>query len=565
VAGVKGSILRSPTGPTGTEHNFRFRTVCLGIGLAALTLALPAAVVCAQTAPAASTAEASPDSALQQTLQEIAGEPLRLSDALSEALARSPAVQSVLAEIRAADGLVRREQGAFDPGLFGEVERTTDDSPTASFFAGANVLETRGTRAEAGARWRLPFGTELSASLNTTRLETNSAFATLSPQHDTFGRLEIVHPLLKGFGRGSRAWLDAAEQGLSLSEARYADVRFATVADVERLYWALFAAERDHAVQILIRDQAEAFLKEAQLRADAGLAGPGATASARVFFVQQSQTALDTEELYDRISDQLASLIGRRPVGDPQRFHPIDQPPAAFPAFDEEALVTTAQARSLQVAAAERGVAIARALAAGARTNALPQLDLFGSLGGRGLAGTGREVIFDFGGGPDTLTSDLDTGLGDTVDQVLGRDFPTWSLGLRFAVPFGGGDKGERDRLEAEVTRAEQQLEYVRRELEATVRAQVRGLERGQTRLALASEGVVASLEQVRIGRLEFRSGRTTTFELVRLGADLADAQRRYSTALVRTAESAAMLRRLTAGAYPDPGPLADILEESTP
>jgi outer membrane protein TolC len=540
-----------------------FRT-CILAGLSLLTFTIPTQVR-AQQDPAAPLAAASPDSALQRTLQQIVGEPLQLADALSEALARSTAVQSVLAEVRAAGGSVRREQGAFDPELFGEVEHNVGDFPTTSFFAGAEVLETEDTRAEAGARWRLPFGTELSASLNTLRTETNSSLVTVSPQYDTFGQLEVVQPLLKGFGRGSSVWLDAAELDLAVAQARYADVRFATIAEVERLYWALFAAERDYAVQLLIRDQAAAFLQEAQLRADAGLVGPGATASARVFLVQQSQSVLDIEELYERISDQLATLLGRRPAGERKRFHPIDQPPASFPAFDEEALVATAQARSLQVAAAEHSVAIARALAAGARTNALPQLDLFGALGGRGLAGTGRDVIFDFGGGPDTLSSDLDTGLGDSVDQVLGRDFPTWSLGLRFAVPFGGSDKGERDRLEAEVTRAEQQLESVRRDLEATVRAQVRELERGQSRLALAEEGVTASLEQVRIGRLEYRSGRTTTFELVRLGADLADAQRRYSGALVRTAESAAMLRRLTAGAYPDPGPLADLMEESTP
>jgi outer membrane protein TolC len=537
--------------------------------LVSLLLALAAAGAAAQNAPTPQPAAADPDSALQQTLRQIAGEPLRLTDALGESLARSPEVQAVLAGVRAAGGAVRREQGAFDPRLFGEIERRVDDSPTAAFFAGADVLETQNTRAEAGARWRLPFGTEVTASLNTLRGQTNSSLVTVSPQYDTYGQLEVVQPLLKGLGRGSSAWRDAAQEGLALAQAQYDDVRFATVAEVERLYWALFAAERDHAVQLLIRDQAAAFLDEAQLRADAGLAGPGATASARVYFVQQSQAALDTEELYDRLSDQLATLMGRRPRGEPKRFHPADQPPATFPAFDEEALVTTAQTRSLQVAAAQRGVAAARALAAGARANALPRLDLFGTLGGHGLAGTGRVVptSFDFNadGIPDTLRSDLDTGLGESIDQVLGRDFPAWSVGMRFEVPFGGGDKGERDRLDAEVARAEQQLESVRREIEASVRAQVRELARGQARLALAAEGVTASLEQVRIGRLEFRSGRTTAFELVRLGADLADAQRRYSAALVRTAESAATLRRLTAGAYPDPGPLADLMEETTP
>jgi outer membrane protein TolC len=63
---------------------------------------------------------------------------------------------------------------------------------------------------------------------------------------------------------------------------------------------------------------------------------------------------------------------------------------------------------------------------------------------------------------------------------------------------------------------------------------------------------VDASQEQVRIGLIEYRNGRTTAFELVRLGADLAAAQQRYSEALVRTAKAAAELRHLTSGAYPE-------------
>ena len=60
-----------------------------------------------------------------------------------------------------------------------------------------------------------------------------------------------------------------------------------------------------------------------------------------------------------------------------------------------------------------------------------------------------------------------------------------------------------------------------------------------------------AAQEQVRIGVIEFRNGRTTAFELVRLGADFAAAQQRYSQALVRSAKAAASLRLLTAGKYP--------------
>ena len=55
----------------------------------------------------------------------------------------------------------------------------------------------------------------------------------------------------------------------------------------------------------------------------------------------------------------------------------------------------------------------------------------------------------------------------------------------------------------------------------------------------------------MRIGVLQYENGRTSAFELVRLGGDLAAAQQRYSRALVRTARAAAVLRQLTGGDYP--------------
>jgi len=72
----------------------------------------------------------------------------------------------------------------------------------------------------------------------------------------------------------------------------------------------------------------------------------------------------------------------------------------------------------------------------------------------------------------------------------------------------------------------------------------------GKRRMKAAQEGVDAAREQVRIGFIGFQNGRSTAFELVRLGADFAVAQQRYSQALVRSAKAAANLRQLTSGAY---------------
>ncbi len=175
-------------------------------------------------------------------------------------------------------------------------------------------------------------------------------------------------------------------------------------------------------------------------------------------------------------------------------------------------------------------------------------MSLVGSLGGRGLSGTAQDVVF----GSDTLRTNVGGDLSDAVSQSVKRDFPSWSVGLEVSIPIGlRSGLGEQDRLDAEVVMAEQ--EYIRqtRTLEEEVRASYLELFHGKRRLKASKEGVEAAQEQVRIGWIEFRNGRTTAFELVRLGADFAAAQQRYSQALVRSAKAAASLRLLTAGTYP--------------
>jgi outer membrane protein TolC len=517
------------------------------------------------TATAAATVLEQPDSTLALAVRQLPGEPLRLAAAVDEALQGDTAIRLAQAQLMAARGAERRERGAFSPELYGEAERVGDHQPSASFFSGADVLETDLTRAELGARVRLPLGTELSASLNTTRTTTNSDFATISPQYDSFGQLQLTQPLLKGFGPAAKGDRDGAVNDRRGAEASYADARLATQAAVETTYWGLYAAELDFAVQTLVRDRAASFLDQARLRAKAGLAGPAEEANAEVFLASQEQTVLDSEDNLEALSDRLAVLMGRRPREN-GRFHPVDRPTSYTTEIDVEELLKLVMARSEQMAAAQRNLDAARARAKSAHWNSLPQLDLVGTLGGRGLAGTGRDIELDFGGTPTTYSNPLRTGFGDSFDQVLHRDFPYWSLGMVFNLPIGGGsDAGESDRLQAEVTQAEENLERVRRSLDERVRAQYRELERSNKRIGFAVRGVNASLEQVRIGTLQFKNGRTTAFELVRLAADLADAQRRYSQALIRSARAAATLRRLSAGAYPNPGPVGDILKETTP
>ena len=528
---------------------------------ASLPIALAAAVALAAIGaggPAIATPEATaaspnaatePDSALAAVLAGLPGERVGLAELLAAAQTQAVAAQLADADLAAAAAALRGERGAFDPELFGSAAWTGSDQPAASLFSGAPVVSTETAEFEAGARLRLPVGTELSASLSTVRTVTNSAYAALSPQYQTFGSLTVRQPLLKGFGPAAGAGLRAAERGAAAAAARRQAARQAVAAELEAGYWELYAGERDLAVAVLIRDRTRLFLEETRLRARAGLVGPSEVANAEVFLAEQEQRVLDAEEQLDRRSDSLASLVGRRPVAGLPRFRPADEPPATPRVLDLAAVLAAASEGNpdLQALAEQREAAVARA--EGARWDARPRLDVFGGIGGYGLSGAARDIVFP--GSNDTIRYDIADGFGPGWAQVRDRDYPWWNAGAVVSVPLGGrAGGGEAQQRRAEVARAGHVLEGARRALDEQVRAQHRELERGARRLELAQAGVEASLRQVEIGMIEYRNGRSTAFEVVRLSADLAAAQQRFSQALVRTARAEAALTQLTGGWY---------------
>ncbi len=505
------------------------------------TLLIPSLFLLAQAASGQTTTN--PDSALQTILAGLGGTRLSLQQAVEHALSNATSVRNAEAIYNAAEGSVRRESGHFDPELFLSLNHLDNQQPTASAFAGASVLATQQTISRGGLRLNTAIGTQLELSVNTSRLTTNSALATLNPEYDATGLFTVRQPLLSGFAASGRKQLSNAEETLGAEKSRYDQAVLAVRGDVERMYWDLYAAERDYAVQRLTRDRGLEFLKETQLRAQTGLVGANEVASAKTFLAEQELLLFDREEALGHQSDQLAALIGVQATDTSLRFLPTDTPPSEFALKPVEALVKSALENNLDLQASQKDIDAARTLADAAQWEALPSLDLIGSVGGNGLLGTSQIVSIP---GFPTFTSPGGSFSG-ALNQAIKRDYPTWSVGVELSIPIGlRTGLGEKDRLDAQVVSAQQRSIDYSRQLEEQVRAAYREVSHGNGRLQAAKYGVDAAEEQVRIGLIEYRTGRVTAFELVRLGEDFASAQQRYSDALVRTAKAAATLKQLT-------------------
>lgn len=489
-----------------------------------------------------------PDSALQKIISSLEGTGLSLYQAQNFAKDKSTAIKQAEANYLASLGTLRKERGAFDPELFFNINYEDQKIPSASFFAGANVLSTQQTETNTGFRLSTPIGTQLELSLNTINLKTNSQFAFLNPQYNGFGLISLRQPLLSGFTLNARKNLNQAELMVESEKSRLDQEVIRVNSIVEQSYWNLYAAERNYAVQKLTVERAESFLKEAQLREKAGLVGPNQVANARTFWAQQKLLLIDKSEQLDAQSDQLANLIGQRPEIVNSRYLTNDSPPNSFPTVELSDLIDHTLNSNLELLAAQKNIQAADDLVEAASWELLPQVDLVGSLNSSGLGGSSRNVIF----GGDTLRSSSGGTFGDVLSEVFKRKFPGWSIGIEVSLPIGlRPGLGEKDRLEAGSLNAKQNYVELSRLLEQQVRESYRELTNGNERLKIAREGVDAAQEQVRIGMIEFQNGRLSAFELVRLSEDFAIAQQRYSDALVKTVKAAAELRQLTSGYYP--------------
>ncbi len=492
-------------------------------------------------------AASNPDSALQKILISHKGTKLSLADAEQSALENATSVKSAEAQYLAAVATVRRESGLFDPEFFFSYNYVDKKVPAASFFAGANTLSTQQTDYKTGLRLSLPIGTQLEMSMNATRLNTNSTFAFLNPEYDTYGAISFRQPLLEGFSASAREGLSVAENLLEARKYFYDQQMLAINTSVEQAYWDLYAMERNYAVQELTRDEAKALLQEAELRAKSGLVGPNQVANAKTFLAQQELLLLDSEEQLDKQSDQFAALIGKKPDAGTTRFIPTDEPSSDYSVENADVLVDYSLNSNLDLQSAKKNVESIDIQVNSAKWKILPKLDLFGSIGGTGLTGTPQDVVF----GNQTFRTTRQGSFGDAITQLTKRDFPDWNIGVELTLPIGfRSNSGEKERLEAESTNAQQVYIELSRNLEEKVRSAWRELSHGKKRIEAALEGVKAAQEQVRIGMIEFHNGKSTAFELVRLGADFATAQQRYSEALVKTAKAAALLKQLTSGKY---------------
>ena len=137
------------------------------------------------------------------------------------------------------------------------------------------------------------------------------------------------------------------------------------------------------------------------------------------------------------------------------------------------------------------------------------------------------------------------TGLPHAVGQVLGNDFPSWTIGFTVGVPILNiGARAEAKRAELEVDRTRALEDQTRQSIALDVRTTARAIDTAAKEITATKTAREAAEQNLDAERKRYENGMTTIFQVLQIQQQLSDARAREVQALVAYNKAVASYHR---------------------
>ena len=484
-------------------------------------------VVLAAPAVSAQTPRPDPASAAPQPAQEADILKLTIDDAVKRAIENNPDLAIVRLGTDVEAARVSQADSAYRPVFSTVFGRSSVMTASSSFDQAIEGIETTELFATTGLRQRLRTGSGTwSLGWDASRTASDSFINSFNPTLRSGLLVAFSQPLLRDRKIDAvRVQNVIVKRNLKSSELRALQASVQTVAAVKQAYWTLKAAQANVTVQQRSLELAEDLVRQNQARVNVGQAPPldlvqaqAEVATRRENLIRADATARDAE---DRL---------RRLMMDPSdtsfwnvRLSPVDEPVSDNTPPD--------QARAVESALRDRyDLTLLRQDLENADTNVeffnnqkLPDVRLEASYRGGGVGGT---QLVRTGSFPGTVTGSVDTGFGDVLGQVFGRDFPTWSLGVTVNYPIGRSfEEAGLARAEIERKQSAHRISSLQLQIAETVRGAARDVQSTKERVDAARAGETLAQQRLTVENRRFDAGFSTTFLVTQAQRDLLQAQ----------------------------------------
>lgn len=451
----------------------------------------------------------------------LAGE-ITLQDALTRSLGDNLDLAVDRLNLERADARVQSAWAVFDPILSAGAGVSGATSPSNNVLDGADTVNTSAWDYRVGVSQALPSGGRLTVEWAEAWSRSDSAGAQQALFVFDSLALRLSQPLLSGLTNAT-AGINEARRAEADQELVWRAALEAHVLRVSDAYWALVAAIEYEALADRGAQIAEEQLVDARERFGEGFAGSG-----DVLQVQRARGEAEAALVSARASREAAHDQLRRVVGVPlesgEHLVPVDRPQVPETLPERTTTLEAATARNttwLRTRLAVDAAALDLRVATG---NALPQLDLSGSVG---LAGGAASAA-------------------DARGQIADATSPRWTVGVDLALPVAlRSERAQRTQARIAWEQATIQQRAAEQDLRLQVDAAVRAVERDRTRWLLSQTTLEAATAGLEADRELLRDGRGSTRDVVRSLESLQIAQVAQLDAAINLQRSLMELQRV--------------------
>ena len=476
----------------------------------------------------ASTLVAQTTEAPQRTTEPVAAETdsdltnqralrLTLNDALRTAVRENLGVELQTFDYQMAGEALRSQYGLYDWFASGDVSQS---SSKGAVISTQQAAESQTTRASLGVFQNLPAGGDYFIGFNHARESTVGGGTFLNPAYTPSLSFRATQPLLRNFGVDvTRRGILIARNTLGISHESFRTGLMNTAFSVEQAYLNLVYARRNVEVVkeslFLSRDQA----RITQIRIDVGASAPLDILQPRVQIATTEESLIRAVALVRSAEDDLRALMNLpsdewdRPIipTDPVDYEPVN---VSMDAAVARAFELRPELRQAELTTETRKVQYVYA-----RNQVLPQLDFDMSYNVAGVAGRSEASR---------------TGYSEALDQIFGRDFPSWTFGLNVGVPLSNiGARAEAKRAQLDLASSRVSQEQTRQTIMADVRQAVRDIDTAARAIVASRTARDAAERNLEAERRRYENGMTTNFQVLQIQQQLSDSRVRELQALI--------------------------------
>jgi HAE1 family hydrophobic/amphiphilic exporter-1 len=386
---------------------------------------------------------------------------------------------------------------------------------------------------------------------NNTRTNTSSTAATLTTQYNPSMTFTFTQPLMRNFRiDANRRNIQINKKNLDLSDSQFRQRVIDIISAVQRAYWDLVFAIRNEQIARDTVELTRTQLNNNQKQVEAGTLAPIELRSTEAALEARKSDVILALQGITTAENTLKGLLNKDPNDKMwySQLVPTDDPALTPPAYTLEDSVALAlknrpelEQLRLQVQQKEIDLKYFENLSR-------PQVDLVGSYGTVGLAGTPSTSVNSNGLPVSTLVPDrFQGGYFSALRNLFGQDFRTYQVGVTISFPWRNRTaEGNIGRVMAETrqldARQRQQVQNIQIDVRNALQAVVAAKQRFESQQA----NKLAAEAQLKGEQEKFRAGLSTNFFVLQRQTDLAVARGNEIRALTDYNKALADLQRVT-------------------